>query len=134
MKPPAGLTTAGRALWAELAETYAPLTRSDRPLIDNVCRISDRLDALDRVIRGVGPEWVILKTGAGGDLVIVVNGALAESRAQALALRALLSELRQSRPAAKPAASTPQSTGAEAPSAVTSITARIAAKRGSGSP
>ena len=143
MKPPPGLSTEARTLWRDLVATYS-LKLADQPIVDNIARLTDRLTALDRIIRGQGSQWIEFRRDRrdGERVEVYVDRPLAEFRAQALALRALMSELRQAhgaaRPASKPTAAAPAQTTehVEAPSGITSIADRIAAKRsaGAGSP
>lgn len=90
---PQGLHARGSALWARL-QTDCDLAGGGRALAEEACRIADRLDRLDDVLRGREHEWMTVRVPRdGGDLVLVVDGALAEARQQATALRQLIAGL-----------------------------------------
>lgn len=74
-------------------------------LVDEACRIADRLDRLDAALENKG-TWLRHETTDGGDIVITVDGVLAEARQQATALRGLVAEVRAvlPKPTAKPGA------------------------------
>lgn len=131
----------GRLLWTELAEGDAELRPGERVLVEEACRLADRLDVLDRLLRGDDDAWVRLHSvNEDGSIVkVVLNNALAEARQQQIALKQLLAELRQSRAGG----TLPQTPGARPPapkegagddrtgaSGVVSLAARLAAKRG----
>jgi len=62
-------------------------------LAEEACRIKARLDKLEAIITGGDDSWLNVQERAG-ELEVVVNRPLAEARQQALALRAVLAELR----------------------------------------
>lgn len=133
MKPPAGLSTAGRALWGHLAESYGPLTPTGERLVTEVARCSDRLDRLDIAVRGLGAAWMTFRRAPEGTVTVTIDRLLAEQRAQALVLRALLTELRQSHgtgvPLGLPVVVDPGPVEAAEHDQVTDIRARIAARQ-----
>lgn len=69
------------------------LTGGARALAEEACRIKARLDKLEAIITGDDGSWLDVKEQAG-ELEVVINRPLAEARQQALALRAVLAELR----------------------------------------
>lgn len=90
---PARLSARGKALWTELSDgrTFDPATAV---LVAEACRIVDRLEKLDGILRSRRTEWVKLAEQVEGqDVSIVMDGALSESRQQALALRTILAQL-----------------------------------------
>jgi hypothetical protein len=135
------LAARGRRLWADFTGEGQPeLNPTERVLLEEACRIADRLDRLDRILNGDEDAWMRLHTANedGSIVKVVLNNALAEARQQATALKQLVSELRQSRPAAgagrppgvplKPKGVAGVGTGS--PGTVDrSLAARIAAKR-----
>lgn len=136
MTPPPGLSAAGRLLWAALTDSYAPVTPADELMITEACRISDRLARLDTASRGLGAAWLTFRRARSGEAVtVIVDRVLSEQRASALALKAVLSELRMAHSAAHPAeAPAPAATGPEElPDDVADLTAAIAARRLQGS-
>lgn len=66
-------------------------------LVEEACRLADRLEKLDGLLRGDVDEWCRLQIPRGADeydeLVVVVNQALAEARQQANALRQIVATL-----------------------------------------
>lgn len=103
------LNSGGKRLWADLGGDDA--VGEARVLIVEACRITDRLDKLDRQIND-GEPWMTLKySDAGDEVTVIVDKPLAEARQQATALKQLLADLRQQRgatavPPARPAPST----------------------------
>jgi len=90
---PARLSARGKALWTELSDgrTFDPATAV---LVAEACRIVDRLEKLDGILRSRRTEWVKLAEQVEGqDVSIVMDGALSESRQQALALRTIFAHL-----------------------------------------
>lgn len=95
----------GRALWKAMHTTGASYTPMQMVLLEEACRIADRLDRLDAVLSGGAYDWLDL-IGAKGNpdrQEIIVDKALSEARQQALALKQIVAELRQSVSASKPA-------------------------------
>jgi hypothetical protein len=93
----------GQRLWGEL--TKVPPEPAARVLIEEACRIADRLDRLDGILTGSDAEWMRFKVDDDGEVTVYIGAPLAEARQQATALKAILAELRQAagRGAAKPA-------------------------------
>lgn len=120
-KAPDGLDVRGRRLWREI-HSQGPLTPDRRALLEEACRISDRLDLLDSIIRGAA-AGVNAEEGTAGDL----QRWLAESRQQSATLKALLVEIRSNAAASK--TPVPKSAVKGAGSGVTDLGARIAARR-----
>jgi hypothetical protein len=137
-RAPAHLGTRGRRLWRELAAGGA-LTAADAVLAEEACRIADRLDRLDALLRGDVDAWAYIDYPDNGPVRLVVNSALAESRQQAAVLKTICAELRQSArkagadKAVRKTASTPEGTGSGVPG-VASLTERIAQRRAGGAP
>lgn len=95
----------GQRLWGEL--TKVSPEPAARVLIEEACRIADRLDKLDRLLTGEADDWlgIVEAKGDPDRQELVITAPLAEARQQAGALKQLLAELRQAtgRGAAKPA-------------------------------
>lgn len=93
---PAGLGPRGALLWAELSAAGSSPGR--RALAEEACRITDRLDKLERLLEGTASDWIDIIEARGDDdrLMVVVDKPLAEARQHALALKAIITELRQS--------------------------------------
>ena len=96
----------GRELWDGLSPGLPP---GQRVLLDEACRIADRLDRLDHMLTD-RDTWLDVITSDDGDVRLVIDGLLAETRQQATALRGLIAEVAkaapkaQDRPAAPPSA------------------------------
>lgn len=101
---PTDLEVRGRWLWRQMHDGDPPRPEHE-VLIAEACRITDRLDRLDALLRGDGDTWARLQLSEteGGEVRLVLNTALAEARQQALALKAIAAELRAARAGAKPA-------------------------------
>jgi len=86
----------GRRLWAQLNDGRR--NPAEVVLIEETCRIADRLDLLDAVLAGDQITWMELRAGADDDapMVIVIDNALSQARMHATTLRGLVTELRQS--------------------------------------
>ncbi|HET6908893.1 MAG TPA: hypothetical protein VFH54_06095 [Mycobacteriales bacterium] len=89
---PSRLGERGTRLWLELHPDGVTRDPATDALIEEACRLTDRLDRLDLLIRGQVDDWlrVTLPAGDGTELLLVVNPLLAEARQHATALRGLL--------------------------------------------
>lgn len=101
-----------------------------RQLLDEACRLADRLDRLDAALESKG-TWLRYEATDGGDVVITIDSVLSETRQQAMAFRSLIAELdKAATRAAKP--SKPAAPGMQ-PSkkggGIGDLTAKIAARR-----
>jgi hypothetical protein len=97
-RAPAGLDRRGRKLWRDLvaAHRFGP---AQLALVEEACRLADRLDRLHALLSGDRASWDVL-TLDSGDVTVVVNSALIEARLHAATLKGLVAELRQGTPAA----------------------------------
>lgn len=132
----------GKTLWADVVKELSP-GPMQRVMLLEACRIADRLDKLEAQLSGADDEWLRIEPDYEDPtrpVVVLVDKALSEARQQALAMKALLAEIRQAAkpatPAGKPAAATPPLTDPQAPPAaaaggsnVLSLAAGIAARR-----
>jgi hypothetical protein len=96
-KAPPHLGARGRALWRDvLAER--DLDAAGRVMLHEVCRMADRLEQLDVLLRGDVSAWAVISDeyGAGGKRTtkVVLDDALGEARQQAATLRQLLATLK----------------------------------------
>jgi hypothetical protein len=91
-RPPAGTKTAGKRLWTAILDAY-DLDAAELVVLREMCRVTDRLDALDDAIRASG----VVEGGR-------VSQVLTEARQQQQTLTKLAGALRI--PADQPAAST----------------------------
>ncbi|MEV7394335.1 hypothetical protein [Streptomyces sp. NPDC091215] len=119
-KVPDGLGARGRRLWRD-SLAQAALTPAQLVILEESCRISDRLDLLDSIIRGHAAAVNAGEANAGD-----LQRWLAESRQQSATLRALLAEIGSKSAASKTTAPGPEPKGA---AGVSDLSARIAARR-----
>jgi hypothetical protein len=122
-KAPPGLQARGRRMWRESLEasSFAP---GHLVLLEEACRVADRLEVLDRLIRR--PPG---RSGAGSDdsgddppESVDIAALLAEARQQQNALKGILAELRQGQRGGGP-------TKVEGGAGVSDLSARIAERR-----
>lgn len=90
--PTAPLGEAGSSLRQSLirGREFDPAAEA---LLLEACRIADRLDKLDKLLRGEGHEWITVETkfqGRDSTTEIVIDEALAEARQQANAFRQII--------------------------------------------
>jgi hypothetical protein len=118
----AGLGEPGRNLWSKVTGEME-LGSLQMVLLLEACRTVDRLEQLDRQLRGEG-RWLHLEGDEDqpNHFTLVVDRALAEVRQQATALRGLVGEIRQAGKSAKAPAG-------KKGAGLADITARIAARR-----
>lgn len=86
--------TRGVTLWRDMnGDTLPP---AQRVLLEEACRIADRLDALDCLLTGDARSWVSLVEDKGDPerQLVVIDRPLAEARQQATALKQLIAEIR----------------------------------------
>ena len=82
IKAPVGLAARGKRMWTETLAECDP-GAAHRVLLEEACRIADRLEALDKIIRGLKADFASAVP------------VLGESRQQSLALQRILTEVRQ---------------------------------------
>jgi hypothetical protein len=95
-KAPAGLKARGRTLWNDITSGYEI---ADKPaelvMLEEACRIADRLESLDEILRGDSETWVKLTHDLQTEsYVLRIDSALSEARQQANQLKQLLAALR----------------------------------------
>lgn len=81
------------------------LTPIEAVALEEACRIADRLDKLDDILRGESKEWMRLRIPAGGDgttVRVVLTSALSEARQQAVAYTQIVDKLTKAKPVEKP--------------------------------
>lgn len=98
---PADLDERGGQLWRDFGGSWEQ-DPGARLLLHETCRLADRLEKLDRILRGDVDTWVTIELPRGDDdeqpLRIKVDGALAEARLHVTTLRQVLGQLRRVRP------------------------------------
>lgn len=93
-RPPIGLAARGRRLWREMHEA-AEFNPAERVLLEEACRLTDRLEKLDAILRGDAATLVeIVYDHDGEPLRLAVDGVLAEARQQQNVLKQIVAALR----------------------------------------
>lgn len=93
-RAPSGLGGKGRRLWREMLE-LAQFNPAERVILEEACRIADRLDVLDKVLSGDASGWMRLKVSQdGAEVTVTLDNALSEARQQANVLKQLVASLR----------------------------------------
>lgn len=87
----------GRRLWRQMHASGATFGPAETVLIEEACRLADRLDRLDALLRGDEDAWLRLRDrlDGGGQVVVILDSALGEARMHATALKQIVAELRQ---------------------------------------
>ncbi len=86
----------GRRLYLAVVQETPELGARQRVILEEAARTADRLETLDRLLRGDERVWARVYVPEVGDPELVVDKTLAEARQQQGILARLLSELRQS--------------------------------------
>lgn len=82
------------------AEVDVDLTPTDRVLLDEACRLMDRIDHFDRLLSGESEAWSTVADFEGNrPSVLVISSLVSESRQHATELRQVLKALASSDPA-----------------------------------
>jgi hypothetical protein len=120
-------------MWADMAD--AELSPAHRVVLEEACRVADRLDRLDALLTARDGDWLRLRADDFGSRVVevrvVVDSLLGETRQQEAVLRGLVSELRQGmtatrKPTGKPVEAAEPS---KSPPGVLSLRGSAAARR-----
>ena len=127
---PTGLRIKGERLWCEM-HSLLDFNPAERVLLEEACRIADRLDKLDALLRGEVDEWTRVREPSqdGAALVLIIDSALSESRQQANQLKQLVAALRIPDEAAKRPQQRGGGRGAYTPSGATATTPAVASIR-----
>lgn len=121
--------TRGEALWRDMkGDELAPAARV---LLQEACRVADRLDKLDSLLAGDVDGWITVDVPETGPATLIIDKALSEARQQQLALKGLMAELRAigaTKGSDKSADDVPAAGGA----GIADLVARIAARQATG--
>ncbi|SKF61369.1 Uncharacterised protein [Mycobacteroides abscessus subsp. abscessus] len=90
---PDGLSSGGAALWEALTEAH-DLDTVQLVQLTEVCRMKDRLDKLDALLRGDIDAWALLMEREGQPTELVVNSALDKANTTANQMKQLLAAMR----------------------------------------
>lgn len=94
LRAPSGLGPRGKRLWLDLTKLHE-FGPAERVLLEESCRIADRLDKLDALLTGDTTTWLNLRVSDdGSEVKVVVDSALGEARQQANVLKQLVTALR----------------------------------------
>lgn len=94
VRAPSGLAAKGRKLWREMC-ALTPLNPAELVMLEEACRIADRLDRLDALLTGHMETWLQLRVNDEGDqITVVVSQPLSEARQQATVMKQLIAALR----------------------------------------
>lgn len=85
----------GQRLWDDMGGD--DLAGGRRVLLEEACRIADRLDGMHRILAGDARDWLSIVEAKGDPdrQELVIDKVLSEARQQATALKQLIAELRQ---------------------------------------
>lgn len=85
----------GTALWEAVTQAHSGLDQVQLVQLTEACRMKDRLDKLDGLLRGDASVWVSIEDSTGGKpSVLVVNAALDKANATANTMKQLLAAMR----------------------------------------
>jgi len=94
MKAPAGLGPGGLALWEGISDAHE-LDAAQVVQLTEACRMKDRCDQLDLVLRGDVATWTDIVTDADGTPVSLrVDSALSKANETANGMKQLIAALR----------------------------------------
>jgi hypothetical protein len=125
----------GHRLYREALAEHPDLGPRQRVVLEEAARTADRLEQLDRLLRGDDRVWAHVEIPDGGPMQLLIDKPVAEARAQQASLARLLGELRHSLAPAEstpsvPAAPTAAPAGPQAGGGkLVDLRARIAAAR-----
>ncbi len=92
-EPPDGLEERGLAFWDALTARVLP--PAALVLAAEACRMADRLERLDAILRSEVTEWarIQIPDRDSDDMALVIDAGLSEARQQAGMLRQLLTSI-----------------------------------------
>lgn len=95
VRVPPGLGVKGTKLWRELHKDSS-WNPAEEVLVEEACRIADRLDRLNAMLVGEEDAWMKIRSTSedGSEITVVVDSALSEARQQANVLKQIVAALR----------------------------------------
>lgn len=90
---PKGLGVKGTRLWREMHAEFDEFNPAETVLVEEACRMADRLDRLNALLVGDTALWEMVELPSGA-VQVFVTGALAEARQQANVLKQIVTALR----------------------------------------
>lgn len=122
----------GARLWAQMHEGRG-LAPTHVVLLEEACRIADRLDRLDAMLADPGRAWINFQVSEdGAEITVTVDRLLSEARMQETTLKNVVQELRQAldgEAAGQPPSAAPTTSPAGGGGSLVDLRARVAAKR-----
>lgn len=102
--PAAGFGSRGRRLWDDMTSDDKLTSPLDVVLLEEACRLADRLDRLDDFLRGREDAWLRFhaRNEDGSVVRVVVDRALTEAREQASTLTTIVAKLDRTRSGESP--------------------------------
>lgn len=95
LKSPTGLDSGGRMLWKSITTDHVGLDAPQLVQLEEACRAKDRLDRLDKLLRGDVETWMRLTHRTQTeDYELKIDAALAQANATANVMKQLLAALR----------------------------------------
>jgi hypothetical protein len=95
MTAPAGLRSGGESLWVAITAAHPDLDASQLAQLEEACRAKDRLDQLDRVLRGDVDSWSeAVHREADDRYELKIDAALSKANETANLMKQLLAALR----------------------------------------
>ena len=91
---PTGLRRGGKALWKAVADDH-DLDAVQQVQLEEACRAKDRLDQLDRLLRGDVDAWSVVRFDErADDYTLKIDAALTQANATANLMKQLIAALR----------------------------------------
>ena len=93
-RSPAGLAAGGKALWNAITDAHE-LDATQLVQLEEACRAKDRLDKLDKILRGDVDRWTNdVYDAAGERYELKIDAALTQANATANLMKQLIAALR----------------------------------------
>lgn len=94
MTCPDGLGPRGERFWAEVEQAKGPLTAGDALLLQEACRLANRLDRFDRLIEGDQSAWAVVDwPDEEKPAVLLIGSVVTEARQHVGELRQVVKAL-----------------------------------------
>lgn len=89
-----GLGERGQKLWDDVTASWSPSPLHAANLME-ACRLADRLEQLDRQLKGRGQDWLHFwsRNDDGSEITVFVDKVVAEARENAMAFRSITADL-----------------------------------------
>ena len=84
----------GQRLWDAITAAHEELDAQQEVQLTEACRMKDRLDKLDELLRGDAGAWATIEDFDGRPSVLVISSALDKANATANVMKQLLAAMR----------------------------------------